>query len=373
MKILVVGKFYTPFRGGIEEVTQIVAEYAAKYHDVTVLVNNHESGESSEVINGVTVIRRNQDLFLKGQPISFGMFRGVRFADYDLINFHSPNPFTTALFLLRGLGKKVPPVVVIHHMEIFGRKLLRALSLPFVRHLIRRSKTVIVTSKKNLEVSRDLPRQANYQVVPLGIKPEEYVLDADLIEEAKTWRRELSGDAPLVGFVGRIARYKGLGVLLKALATLPGVHAVIGGTGEYYDEIQRIARELNITDRVHFLGRISHREKLRLLAAIDLFAFPSNEITEAFGLSQVEAMICGAPVVATNLPTGVTDVSIDRVTALLAEPGDVASFARCLRTMLDDPKLAADLAARAKVHVMENLTADKVSARTLEVFHAAIK
>ena len=373
MKILVVGKFYAPFRGGIEEVTQIVSEYAARSHEVTVLVNNHETGESSEVINGVTVIRRNQDLFFKGQPISFRMFRGVRFADYDLINFHSPNPFTTALFLLRGLGRKVPPVVVIHHMEIFGRKLLRALSLPFVRHLVRKARTVIVTSKKNLAVSRDLPREANYQVVPLGIRPEEYGVDEPLREQARVWRRELCGEAPLVGFVGRIARYKGLGVLLRALATLPGVHAVIGGTGEYYEDIQRIAQELGIADRVHFLGRISHEEKLRLLAAIDIFAFPSNEITEAFGLSQVEAMICGAPVVATNLPTGVTDVSIDGVTALLAEPGDVASFAQCLRRLLDDRQLAGELAARAKVHVLENLTADKVSARTLEIFEAAIR
>jgi rhamnosyl/mannosyltransferase len=371
MRILVIGKFYTPFRGGIEEVTQITSEYAARQHDVTVLVNNHEPGEKTEIINGVRVIRRNQNFFFKGQPISFAMFRGIRFSDYDLINLHSPNPFASALFLVCGLGRKLPPVVVTHHMDIFGRKLLRAISLPFVRHIVRRAAAVIVTSRKNLEVSRDLPRDANYQVVPLGIKAGDYVLEKALVEDAGTWRRNLCGQAPLIGFVGRIARYKGLGVLLHALVELEGVHAVIGGTGEYLDEIKRIAGELAVADRVHFLESISHEEKLRLLAAIDVFAFPSNEITEAFGLSQVEAMICGVPVVATDLPTGVTDVSIDGVTALLAKPGDPVSFAACVRRMLADPALARGLAEKAKVHVVENLTADKVSARTLDVFHAA--
>ena len=142
MRILVVGKFYSPFRGGIEEVTQIVSEFAARDNDVTVLVNNHEPGDKFETINGVKVVRRNQQFFFKGQPIALGLFRGINFLDYDLINFHSPNPFASALFLISTLGRKVPPIVVTHHMEIFGRKLLRAISLPFVRHVMRRAAAV---------------------------------------------------------------------------------------------------------------------------------------------------------------------------------------------------------------------------------------
>jgi glycosyltransferase involved in cell wall biosynthesis len=371
-RILVVGKYYLPFQGGIEENTRLICEYLAKTHDVTVIAHNHEPGEGEDHINGVKIIRRRVWKTYRGQPITFNPFKSIDLNAYNLIHVHSPNPLMSAMFMLRRMLTGSAPVVVTHHMDIFGRKWLRRLSLPFLHGLMRRASIVVVTSAKNLAVSNDLPANANYAVIPLAINPEDYHIDAGLRAEAVEWRHALVGNAPAIGFVGRHARYKGLKELIEAISQMPQVHALIAGDGPYRADIEQMVENLGLRDRVHFIGRVDHRTKLKLLSSIDLFAFPSTEITEAFGMSQMEAMLCGSPVVATNLPTGVTDVAVDEQTALLAEPGDVPSLIRQMRRLLDNPALGEKLATQAREHIMTNMTPEIVARKTLDVFEAAM-
>jgi rhamnosyl/mannosyltransferase len=338
-----------------------------------VLASNHEPGNAAEDIAGVHVIRRHVNANIKSQPISLNFFSGIRPGSYDLIHFHSPNPLVTAQFMLHRLLQRKAPVVVTHHMDIYGRKLLRALALPMIRSLIRNARYTIVTSSKNVAVSQDLPRDARYVPIPLAIKAEDFVIDDQLRTEALEWRRSICGTAPVIGYVGRHARYKGLPVLVDALNRMPGVHALIGGDGAYREVAEARARELGISDRVHFLGRLSHRDKLKLLAALDVFAFPSTEITEAFGISQMEAMLCGTPVVASDLPTGVTDVAVDGVTALTAPPGDAVQLAQKLQVLIADRALAGKLADQARRHVLDKMTFEAVSRKTLSILEAAMQ
>lgn len=370
--ILVIGKYYSPFRGGIEANTaQVCESLASEGHKVTALVNNHEKGERSDIVNGVKVLRRNVLFNIKGQPISLSLFKGVAIEDYDLIHFHAPNPFANAELALRLMtARRRPPVVITHHMEIFGRNLLRVLTLPLYRYLVAASEAVIVTSQKNAAISRDLPPSTKAVAIPLGIALTDYIVSDEQRYEAFAWRRSLVGDAPVVCFVGRHARYKGLHVLVEAIAALDGVHVLIAGTGSLRDELEALAEKRGANERVHFLGEVSMADKLKLLACSDVFAFPSTEITEAFGISQLEAMAVGTPVVATNLPTGVTDVSIDGETALLARVGDATDLAEKIKRLLDDRGLAASLAERAKHHVTESFAADVVTIKARNLLHS---
>lgn len=372
-RILIIGKYYYPFRGGIEQNTQNIAEYAAKHHNVTVLVNNHAPGSNHEQIAGVNVMRRHVNITFKGQPVSLSFFKGLNLADYDLIQFHSPNPYVNALFLLKYiLLTKRPPIVITHHMDIYGRKFLRAVSMPFLHALVRVAAATIVTSAKNLALSRDLPSNGRYAIVPLSLAPENYTIDGILRSEATAWRRALCGDAPVVGFVGRHARYKGLDILVDAIAKMPGVHAIIAGEGKYGDNARNRAASHGISDRVHFIGAVSHKDKLKLYAGIDIFVFPSTEVTEAFGISQMEAMLCECPVVASDLPTGVTDVAIDDKTALLCRPSDVDSLIFQLNRLLSNPVLARRLAVAGRKHIIENMTQQIVAEKTMAIFEEAM-
>ena len=102
--------------------------------------------------------------------------------------------------------------------------------------------------------------------------------------------------------------------MLNALSKLPGVRARIAGDGPYRAEAEELADSLNVKDRADFLGDIRNmQDKIACYKSIGVFVFPSTEVTETFGISQLEAMLMGVPVVASNLRTGAPS---DRTTSL---------------------------------------------------------
>jgi rhamnosyl/mannosyltransferase len=369
MRILILGKHYPPYYGGIEIYTQNLAEYLAREHDVTAVVFGDE--RESSVIGGVRVIRSKITANLFSQPISLENIRDINPGDYDVVHFQAPN-FWSAAILVAKLKSSSVPLVITHHMDVFGRRLIRRLTLFLYHALVKRADAVIVTSYKNAAVSADLPASAPLKEIPLGVDPQIFRSTVASRKRARIWRQALVGDAPLVGFIGRHARYKGLDVLVRALAKLPGVHAVIAGDGSYRATTEKLIESFGLQDRVHMVGEVDDELKRTILQAIDVFAFPSTEITEAFGISQLEAMASGAPVVAANLPTGVTDVAIDRQTALLVEPGDAESLANGLRELIENPQLGQQLAAAAENAIRTRFNHEAVFRDTAVVLAQAV-
>jgi glycosyltransferase involved in cell wall biosynthesis len=368
-KILVIGKYYPPFEGGTEVYTRDVCSMLSQKHHVSVVVYNHEAGRKEETIDGVSIVRCSVVSVIKGQPIAPSLIWDIRLNDFDLVHFHAPNFFANAVLLIKlYLHKKKIPVVITHHMEVFGRKYLRRMVIPLYRLLVRRAATVIVTSAKNANLSIDLPSNASIVAVPLGIDVCKHVLTEWEIKHAQEWRTKLAGSAKIVAFIGRHARYKGLDVLIKAIAKLEGVHAMIAGDGPYRSTATKLAADLGVSDRVHFLGYLSKTEKIQLLYTANVFALPSTETTEAFGISQLEAMTMGIPVVSSDLPTGVTDVAIDQVTALVSPPGDPDALADRINRLLTDLHFAKQLSSRARAHVESNFALPIVLERTAEIF-----
>ena len=368
-RILVVGKYYPPFRGGIESYTGQIAEALALKHEVTAVVFNHRKGRADELeASGVRVVRARRIGILSGQPLSLDIFRALHPGWFDLVHFQSPNPLSALALLLR-LPRKAPPKLIItHHMEIHQRGLLRLLASAVNRRLMKRAAAIIMTSAQNLDQAADIPKSAPIEVIPLGVNPADYQIDDALREEAGIWRREFAGEAPTVAFLGRHARYKGLQILVEALVHCPTVHALIAGDGPYRSEAEALARKLNVMERAHFLGEIAPREKLRLFAAADVFAMPSTETTEAFGISQVEAMAARVPVVASAIPTGVMDVARHEETALLCEPGSARSLAGAVQRLLGDDILRARLTANAFEQVQERFNSAVVRQSTVALF-----
>lgn len=373
-EILVIGKYYPPFMGGIEDNTASIASALAENNSVTAVVNAHDGGpDHEEVMDGVRVIRRRPLATIASQPVALHLLRGIDLARYDIVHFHAPNPFASAMLLgALAMTRKRPVLYITHHMDIQGRVGLREMSLGLYNWLIRHSQAVIVTSMKNARISRDLPNGAPLIAVPLGIRPDRYVVTDIEREEAAAWRASLAGDRPLVGFLGRHARYKGLDILVRAVASIPGLHAAIAGDGPYRRQAEDLSRRLGVADRIHFLGGVDHRMKVKMLSVLDAFLFPSTEITEAFGVSQLEAMMCGAPVIASNLPTGVTDVAIDGQTALLCKPSDPVDLALQIERMLGDRPFAQRLSRQAKAHVMSSMTHERIQIRTRQVLEGIL-
>jgi glycosyltransferase involved in cell wall biosynthesis len=280
-----------------------------------------------------------------------------------------------SLFLIvrMAASKKKIRLVITHHMDIFGRPLIRIIARLLYDKLVSSADVVLVTSIKNADISSDLRVPCRIEAVPLGLNVDEFTVSHDVEVEALALKSGIK-ERSIVAFVGRHARYKGLDLLLRAVAELSDVHLILAGDGPCTQSLKELSKILLIDDRVTFVGRVSHQSKLAILKAADVFAFPSTEITEAFGISQLEAMAMETPVVASNLPTGVTDVAVDDVSAILVEPGSVAALREGLAKSLTDRELARRLASTAKHRVLtvfNNKLVSRLAARMVEAGPAA--
>jgi len=362
--IVVIGKYYPPDFGGIERYAADVAHSVSRKYRITIVVHNTKPDDSIETNGNVTIVRCGTKRIVKGQPISPSMWKHLWRLKPDLIHFNAPNFWASAVL---NVIHRQCPTIVTHHADVFGRRTLRMIVLPLYRAIVRRSRHLVVNSIKNARISPDLPKRIPSIVeMPWGVD-DSFYQPASADDEAFLRRRtERFGNAFVVGFVGRFVRYKGLSVLLDALAQIPDVHAVLVGDGPLRPQVEAQVRELGLAERVHLTGSISDAEKLEQMRCMDVLAFPSLETTEAFGAAQVEAQLLKIPVIASDLPTGVTDVT-DDTTGILVPPGDTAALVNAIKRLRDDRTLAASLGEAGRRRALARFTLRVFEDRILEL------
>lgn len=143
----------------------------------------------------------------------------------------------------------------------------------------------------------------------------------------------LPAEARVIVSVGRLVGWKGLHVIIEALAELPAdVHYLIIGEGAERDALQQLAARLGVAARIRFAGRVAHADLPRWLSLGDIFVQPSIG-EEAFGISVVEAMACGLPVLAAD-NGGMREIVLPGSTGQLLPPGDIAAWRSALAQLL---------------------------------------
>ena len=368
--IVIVGKYYLPEFGGVERYTSEVASAASNKYRVTVVVHSRTRHDAIERSGNLTIIRCATMKTVSSQPLSPSMFTHLRGLKPDLVHFNAPNFWGAAMLSLMNYDA---PLVVTHHADVFGRPILRRIVMPIYRRLVRRATYVVVNSLKNVEYSRDLPRRAGpFIEIPHGVDHRLYDMSDTRRAAIAIERRKQFGNSPVIGFVGRFVRYKGLPILIQALLHLDGVHALLIGNGPQRNLIKELVRATGLADRVHFLGEVNETEKIRQLAMMDLLVLPSVDTTEAFGVAQIEAQLMGLPVIASRLPTGVTDVTIDNVTGLLVPPSEPVALAHAISRLIGDPAFAHQLGLAGRKHALERFTLDAFKKRFGQLFEVAM-
>jgi N-acetyl-alpha-D-glucosaminyl L-malate synthase BshA len=143
-------------------------------------------------------------------------------------------------------------------------------------------------------------------------------------------------------------------VFVQVRAQLPS-RLLIVGDGPELGRLEQLIGELGLTGQVDLIGEA--RDVVGLLSVSDLFLLPS--LQESFGLSALEAMACGVPVVASNVG-GLPDVVDDGVTGFLHPPDQAARMAESAVRMLSDPALHARMASEGARRAMERFSADRI-------------
>ncbi len=198
-------------------------------------------------------------------------------------------------------------------------------------------------------------------IVHCGVEPDAY------------GRRDHQGAAKRLVFVGRLARVKGLSVLLRAFravhASHPDLALTLVGDGPERTELEQEATDLGVGDAVRFAGYQTAEEVRAHLAGSDVFVMAS--FAEGVPVVLMEAMAAGLPVIASNV-AGTTELVEDGVSGRLVSPGDEAGLVEALSELVEDAALRGrlGLAAQAKVHVAFDI--DKEVAHLAAILSASL-
>jgi glycosyltransferase involved in cell wall biosynthesis len=199
-------------------------------------------------------------------------------------------------------------------------------------------------------VARGIPRDL-VVAIPPGVSFDKYTPDP-----------AVRASVPTFAYLGRLKRYKGVDIVIRAFAAMGHPSAVleIAGAGDFRPRLEALVRSLDLAARVRFLGFVSETEKLALLRRSWAVALASPK--EGWGLTNVEAEACGTPVVASDSP-GIRESVRDGETGFLTPHGDVAAMAAAFRRIADSPALVASMGTRARAFA-ETFTWDRCARAT---------
>ena len=367
MRVLHVGKYYPPVPGGMERVLQLLCEGERRQVDSRVLVAGTRRTTVRDVRNGVPVTRAGSLAMIGSVGLSPALPGELFRAPRDITVLHEPNPVAlVADCLTAGRG----PLVVYFHSEVVRAEWKYALLYrPFLRRVLDRAARIIVASPSMAERAEQLAAHRHKCVViPYGIDPAPLAATTAVRARAATLRSDLG--TPLVLFTGRLVPYKGVDVLLRAIATIDA-RLVVVGDGPLRGALEAQAR-VTCGGRVTFAGTVADEELTALYHACDVFVLPSVTRAEAFGMVQIEAMACGKPVVSTSVPSGVPWVNQHLESGLIVPPGDADALAGALQSLLGDPALRARLGDGGRRRVGHEFTAATMAERTVALYRTVL-
>lgn len=363
MRILQVGKYSEDRPGGLETAAYTLSRELAKEHDVELLVASPGGPGRTRLDGRFTERVLPTWLTVAATPLVPALVSRLRAArDFDVVQVSLQNPMAVlAVLAARPPGR----LVAWYHHDIVRQKRLGRAFAPLQAAFLRRADAVVATSREYADSSETLRAFADkVHVIPLGVDARRLGLEG--AEDAARRLRERFG-GPLVVFVGRLVYYKGLGCLLEAMRGLDARLLVVG-RGPLEGELRASVVRLGLAGRVFFEAVPHDRPIAPFWLAADAAVLPSTERTEAFGLSLVEAMLCGKPVVATRLGTGTTTVCRDGVTGLVVEPGDPAALRGALARLLGDPALSRRLGEAGRELARELFSARAMARSFVELY-----
>lgn len=362
-RILHLGKYYPPVRGGIETVVETLCRGERPSAESLALVLNKALRTVHEVVDDVAVTRVGSLTQIGAVSLAPTLPVWLARSTADLLVLHEPNPMALlAYFLVRPAA----PLVVWYHSEVIRPAWqYRLLYEPLLEFALRRAARIVVATPPMLDVPALAAHRGKCVVIPYGLETERYEPTARVTSAAGSVRKKAG--VPILLFVGRLVGYKGLDVLLRAL---PGLEAqtIVVGDGPCRSPLQAMAHELGISDRVRFVGQVGDEELLAWYHACDAFVLPSVSRQEAFGMVQLEAMLCCRPVVSTDTNTGVSWVNQHERTGLVVPPGDAAALHNALARLVSDPALRQRLGREARARVLAEFTSGAMCRATLALY-----
>lgn len=259
----------------------------------------------------------------------------------DIIHYHFPWPFMDIVHFATQVKK---PTVLTYHSDIIRQKYLFKLYRPLMNKFLGSVDKIVATSDNYLSTSKILENYKDKtRVIPIGLDKATYPHAS--YEKMDYWRTKLGSKFFL--FIGMIRYYKGLHILLNAMASMD-YPLVILGTGPEEEALKLQASKLGLK-HIHFLGYLPEEDKAALLTLCYSLVFPSYLRSEAFGIGLLEGAMYGKPMISCEIGTGTSYINISELTGLVVPPDDPQALQQALRYLWEHPEVAAEMGHQAKM------------------------
>lgn len=317
---------------------------------------------SYKVLPGLTVnFHRNKDLFAYrvNPAIAPELIRNK----YDIIVSVGYASFTNhlAFLLCKTWGK---PFILCSESTINEPSLLRSISLPLIKLIVRHSDALIAYGTRAKEYLIHLGAPSDrifmaYNTVDTAFFGRE---SSKLRMTGSRLKEELGiGNKSVILYVGQLIQRKGIRYLLEAYARLRcenDVACLIVGDGPQRTELGDLCTRENIKD-VFFVGHKQLRELPEYYVISDIFVLPSTQ--EVWGLVLNEAMACGLPVVTTDKVGASIDLVKDGVNGYVVEAGQADQLYDAMQKILSSAELKRSMGSRSQAIVDASFGADKAN------------
>src|SRR6267143_1346987 len=353
--IAIVTPAFTPaeaFGGPVTSIANLTKLLCKKGFNVKVyttdILDPHRPRSNSmlprtEYIDGVTVKRYRPVFCIFGYWVTPTIFKDLLTDQFDIINAHSVRSFQFDIAALVSRIRNIKLVANPHgSLYSYGvisartRRLLFNVHNAILKLAFRQASRIIASSSEE-----------NAQFTRFGVGPDKIFALPNFLDETQfsvlpprgEFRKRfgIGSDEKMILFLGRLDRVKGLDILVKAYSKLFEARCntwlvIAGPDNGFLGTIQKLLKELNFASRVIMPGPLYGAPKYQALVDSDFVVLPSRY--ESFGISVIEANLCGKPVLASNVG-GLRDLVIEGKTGFLFKVGDVDELACRLEELLD--------------------------------------
>ncbi len=368
MKIAIITAVFPPYQGGIGNVAYHHAlQLKARGYDVTVFTPHYHSNKTKEdSVDGIKVIR-------VVPFVSFGNAAYVpsmkkELAGFDTIFLHYPF-FGGAEFALSFVNiNKDSNLFVIYHMDVilsgWKERIVEWYTERYLTRILKAAKKIAVTSfdyaKSSFVRQYYEAHEDKFFEIPNGVDSRHFVpgqKDPDILE-----KYDLQGKKVIL-FVGGLDRahyFKGVEFLLYAFRRVADrAKLMIIGRGDMLEYYRQMAYDFKISDRVVFCNNVSTALLPSYYRTSDVVVLPSINASEAFGMVLIEAMACGKPVIASNMP-GIRTVVEHERNGLLVEPKNSDNLSQALLEILSNEAIARSMGILGRKKVEEKYSWEKI-------------
>ncbi|MFC1554960.1 glycosyltransferase family 4 protein [candidate division KSB1 bacterium] len=355
-----------PLGGGAEVYDhEILKRIVNKGHKVTHLSCGHPTLAKDEIIDGIRTVRTgNRALFNYYAPFTYRRLRSEEKFDIaiDAIN---KVPILSPLYI-----RNIPVAGLVHHL--FKKAIFKEAPLPvalyvnsferMIKYVYRKSPFIVISPSTKDDVIKSGIGEDKISIVDCSV-------DLDLYRTTD----KPKGDAPLIGYLGRIKKYKSVDHLIKAFEivkkTVTDSKLIIVGDGDNLDDLKELTASLKLEDSVEFTGFVSEEEKVSILQKCHVVVNPS--VKEGWGLTVIEANACGTTTIAADVP-GLRDSVKDGETGLLYPYGDIEKCAGHIINVLKDNDFRNKLTVNA-VEWSKQFSWDSAADKMIDVIKETIQ